>query len=110
MNQPARVLRTIVDQIPMAICVFRQGRLVYSNAAARQLAGDVLLRQQKELGDFVTRQLASAEKPRLAAGTRAMTPAPGRIFIARSGERFQVSIIANRPEDFEAAVALSAPG
>lgn len=53
MKQSPRVMRAIVDQLPLAVCIFRKRQLVYSNSAAQQLAGHVLLQQQQEFSDFV---------------------------------------------------------
>jgi DNA-binding CsgD family transcriptional regulator len=89
----------VVDSLAVAVLVFRQHRLVYSNSAARQLAARLRSRHRSELTVLLRDHLRGlAEKPDRGATVTLLT--------GGQGEPFYVHVVPLDADDHEVAVTV----
>jgi DNA-binding CsgD family transcriptional regulator len=89
---PAEVSGTIVDRLALAVLVFRDHRLVYSNTAAEHLRHRLRARYGTELEVLLRDQLPALPEPG-SNDTSAVRPALVALITATRGEPFYVHVI-----------------
>jgi DNA-binding CsgD family transcriptional regulator len=92
MPPSARVFRSIVDQLAVAVYVFDRKKLVYSNAAADRLAGRLRTNYRIELEVILRAHLASTLEHVPIDGHQGGTAAVA-LLTASHGEPFYVHLI-----------------
>ena len=108
---PPEVLGAIVDRLPLAVFVFRQNRLVYSNSSGERLESRLRSRYRIELEVMLRDHLKASFDP-LADRSRPLEESATRVTLltATHGEPFQIHVLPAARNGSHVAVTVRAVG